>query len=182
MAFDRIIIHDIIFGMTPEKEKYYEQATRKLLNTIDTMGLDKPHRLRAKNLILLFRDSFKLPTVKYKTFAAELGNNIGFLKYDSDGFCRVSSLTFGLLMGAAPDWKLMYIDDIWTYGPHHFLFHVPSKQILDITFDQYTNYHLDIPYDIARELPYNLIPNDNVLSFSNAVGIDLLAELKKQKE
>ena len=57
--------------MTPEKEQYYENATRKLLKTIDSMGLDKIERLRAKNLTLLFRDSFKLPDVIYKTFWRE---------------------------------------------------------------------------------------------------------------
>ena len=168
--------------MTPDKEQYYEHATRKLLKTIDTMGLEKMECMRAKNLILLFRDSFKLPTVKYKTFYKDLGNNIGFLKYDSDGFCRVSSINFAVMMGDLKNWQMMYLDEIWTYGPHHYLMHIPSKQILDLTYDQYTNHDIKIPYFLGRKIPYQLEPQDNAIDFANAIGIDLLTTLKKQKE
>lgn len=170
--------------MTPEKEQFYENATMQLLKTIDSMGLDKIPRLRAKNLTLLFRDSFKIPTVKYKTFEHELGNSLGFLKYDSDGFCRVASTNFGIMMGGAKHWRMMYIDDIWTYGPHHFLTHIPTNTVLDLTYDQYTNHDITIPYNIARPISYQIDTPDKdpVLRFAHAVGIDLIGELKKQND
>lgn len=170
--------------MTPEKDKYYEKATKQLLETIDTMGLDKISRLRAKNLVLLFRDSFKMPTIKYKTFEHELGNTIGFLNYDSDGFCRVASTNFGIMMGGAAKWQMMYIDDIWTYGPHHYLVHNQSNTILDLTFDQYTNNNITVPYDIGRKVPYQLNTKgqDPVFRFADALGIDIIQELKKQND
>lgn len=168
--------------MTPEKEQYFENATKKLLKTIDTMGLDQKARLRAKGLVLLFRDSFKLPAVKQKTFQRDLGDNISCLKYDSEGFCRVASLNFAYMMKDIKNWQLMYIDEIWTYGPHHYLMHLPSKQILDLTYDQYTNYKLEIPYYIGRKIPCRLANDDNALDFASAVGFDLLTELKKRTE
>lgn len=170
--------------MTPDKELYYEHATRKLLKTIDAMNLGKLPSMRAKNLILLFRDSFKLPTVKYKTFEHELGDSLAFLKYDSDGFCRVASTNFGIMMGGAERWQMMYIDDKWTYGPHHFLTHVPTNTILDLTYDQYTNHNIKIPYDIAHPISYQLDTpkTDPVMRFAAAMGIDLIGELKKQND
>lgn len=169
--------------MTPEKEKYYEKATRKLLATIDTMEMEKFERMRAKNLVLLFRDSFKLPNVKYKTFAQDLENNIGFLKYGSDGFCRVASLNFALMMGGYKKWDVMYVGDYWTYGPHHYLMHKPTKTILDLTFDQYTNYGLEIPYNIGHKIPYQIVDNnDPVFRFADAVGLDAIAKYKKQND
>ena len=168
--------------MTPEKEQYYENATRKLLKTIDSMGLDKIERLRAKNLTLLFRDSFKLPDVKYKTFWRELGDNMNHFTYDSDGFCRVSSITFLNTIKNPKDWKLMYIGYLWSYGPHHYLMHIPSNQILDLTYDQYTHNGIEIPYDIGIETSYKLVNKDNTFDFAKSVGIDLTNLLKKQKD
>lgn len=168
--------------MTPEKEQYYEKATRKLLKTIDSMGLNKIERLQAKNLTLLFRDSFKMPTVKYNTFRRDLGNNIGWLTYDSDGFCRVSSINFAIMMGGAPNWELRYINELWTYGPHHYLMHAPSKQIFDLTFDQYTNHGIEVPYDIGYKIPCELTKNDSAVDFANSIGIGAFIEQKNQKD
>lgn len=170
--------------MTPEKERYYEDATRKLLKTLDTMNLGKIPTMRAKNLVLLFRDSFKIPTIKYKTFEHELGNSLGFLTYDSDGFCRVASMNFGIMMGGTKHWQMMYIDDIWTYGPHHFLMHIPTKTVFDLTYDQYTNHDITVPYDIARPISYQMDTpeKDPALRFAKEVGIDLIQELKKQND
>jgi hypothetical protein len=169
--------------MTPDKDKYYENATKKLLKTIDEMDLKTTERLRAKNLILLFRDSFKLPSVKYKTFSRELGNDLSALRYDSHGFCRVASIDFAIMMGDIKEWQLMYLDELWIYGPHHFLMHMPSKTILDLTYDQYTNHGLEIPYDIGHKIPVRVANDDAALEFASAVGInDLWAEMKKQKD
>lgn len=178
MAFDRIVIHDIIYYMTPEKEKYYEQATQKLLKTIDEMGLDDLHRLRAKNLVLLFRDSFKLPEVKAKTLAPYLGKDIKSLTYDSDGFCRAASIDFALMMGVK-DWQVRYVDSsLWTYGSHYFLVHTPSNTVLNLTYDQFANIGLSVPYEFGHPIDYSL---DNI-STKFAQAINLTPLLANQKE
>ena len=168
--------------MTPDKEKYYESATQKLLSTIESMGLDKIERTQAKNLVLLFRDSFKLPNVKYETFWNDLGLSMNNFKYDSDGFCRVSSITFLKMMKKPKDWQLMYIRNLWSYGPHHYLIHKPSKQIFDMTFDQYTNVGISIPYDIGYKIDFQLSEKDNAFDFAKSVGIDLAKIINKQKD
>lgn len=138
--------------MQPDKEEYYETATRKLLKTIEKMKMDKLPRLRAQNLARYFRDSFKLSDVKFQAFWVDLGEEMNRFKYDSDGFCRASSVDFALMMGGEPEWKLMYIDELWTFGPHHYLLHAPSKTVLDLTYDQYTNTGISIPYWLGKPI------------------------------
>jgi len=150
----------------------YESATRGLVQKLDNMGLPRDQRLRAKNLTLLFRDSFKLDAVKHATFSLDIGNSYKRFPYDSYGFCRASSFSFVALMHN-PDWQLMYIDDVWTYGPHYFIMHMPTHTPFDLTFDQYA-------YDGVASIPYNLgrpvnIDGDGknvIVRFLNAVGVD----------
>ena len=157
--------------MTPEKNKYFESATHQLLKNIDSMGLDKFGRLRAKNLVLLFRDSFRLKSVKYDTFAKDLGEELNRYTYDSDGFCRVASINFQRMMGKK-NWQLMFIDDNWSYGPHHYLMHTPSKTVFDLTFDQYTHNGIQIPYNIGRQISCELEQDDPVVRFAKSIGIE----------
>lgn len=169
--------------MLPEREKFYEHATQKLLSVIDKMKMDKMHRMRAKNLVLLFRDSFKLPNVKYAVFSPELSNEqIARLTYDSDAFCRVSSINFAVMMGGAPEWQLMYIDDLWTYGPHHYLKHIPSNTIFDLTYDQYTHAGIDVRYDLGRPIPFDYQKDSAAQSFANAIGLTSMLNATKQKD
>ena len=160
--------------MTPDKEKIYENVTQKLVKTIEKMGMEKLQRMRAKNLVLLFRDSFKLPEIKHKTFWADLGEEMYRFDYDADGFCRASSVDFALMMGGAPDWKLMYIDDLWTYGPHHYLFHIPSKTILDLTYDQYTHAGMGIPYYLGKPIELEFKEQDIEGRFAKALNLTSL--------
>ena len=157
--------------MTPDKEKIYENATQKLLAAIDKMKMGKLQRVRAKNLALYFRDSFKLPNVKYDTFWADLGEGMKNLTYDSDGFCRASSVNFALMMGGEPDWNLRYISDLWTYGPHHYLLHVPSKTILDLTYDQYTNAGVVVPYSLGSPIKLEFREKDIAMRFAEALQL-----------
>ena len=162
--------------MTPDKEKIYKNATQKLLTTIDSMKMDKIQRMRAKNLALYFRDSFKLSNVKYDTFWTDLGKDMKNLTYDSDGFCRAASVNFALMMGGAPDWKLMYIDKIWTYGPHHYLLHAPSKTVLDLTYDQYTNVGISVPYSLGKPIKLAFKEEDIALRFAEALQLTPILE------
>jgi len=162
--------------MKPDKEKYYEKATQDLLATIEKMKLDKFPRLRAQNLVINFRDSFKLPEVKFQTFWEDLGEDMNKFTYDSDGFCRAASVDFAIMMGGEPDWKLMYINKLWTYGPHHYLFHVPSRTVLDLTYDQYTNTRITIPYWLGRPIETKFKEKDIEGRFAKALQLTTLLE------
>ena len=61
--------------MNKQKEQLFEGATRKLISQLDTMGLEARSRMRAKNFVLLFRDSFKLDSVKNATFSCVIGDD-----------------------------------------------------------------------------------------------------------
>lgn len=157
-------------------EKIYESATQKLLRDIDAMGLDQLARMRAKNFILLFRDSFKLDSVKSATFMPTIGDMYKLFRYDSDGFCRASSAAFVALMNS-PEWQLMYIDEIWTFGPHFYVMHMPSKSVLDLTYDQYTVTGLSIPYELGRRAPIEREEKLSMTRFLNATGLDFTVAL-----
>ncbi len=134
--------------MHPDKENFYKNATRKLLKTLDDMKMSDTDRHMAKKLTMLLRNAFKIPAVKRMVFP----ENWNAFTYDSDGFCLTSSYMFAQTMNqnsGHKDWQLMYINELWTYGPHHYLKHIPSNTVFDLTYDQYTHYGLAIPYDIG---------------------------------
>ncbi len=160
--------------MTPEQEILYKNATQNLLKKVSQIGLSHNANTRAHNLVLLFRESFKIPTIKYAAFSDNINPDV--FRYDSDGFCRVASTAFAQLMNTTKrDWRVMYINDLWTYGPHHYLIHKPSNIILDLTYDQYTNMGVtEIPYHIGYEIKTK--GNDK----SVARFIDMIQ--KKQKD
>ncbi len=164
--------------MLPEKEQFYEKATQKLLATIDKMEMDKVSRMRAKNLVLRFRDSFKLPDVKQKTFS----DNYTCFTYDSDGFCYAASVDFALMMGGAPDWKIKHIGESWAHGPHHYLLHVPSNTVLDLTYDQFAVNGFEIPYNLGQTGKLVFEKDDSPARFAEAVGLTPLLANNKQKD
>lgn len=160
----------------------YENATRGLLQKLDGMNLPLRERLRAKNFTLLFRDSFKLESVKHATFYQNVGNAYKDFPYDSYGFCRASSFAFVSLM-KSPDWRLMYIDDLWTYGPHFYVQHMPSKTVFDLTFDQYAYDGVQIPYNMGRPAKIDADGKNTIVRFLHAVGLDFtVATNNKSKE
>ena len=135
--------------MRQEKAIFYQNATKKLLCQIDTMKMTEGERNLAKRFMLLFRNSFQSDDVKRAVFGDILGTKLNDITYPSDGFCKASSSAFMAMM-RGKKWRLMYIDEIWTYGPHFFLYHIPSKQNFDLTFDQYANIGIDVPYYLGR--------------------------------
>jgi len=149
----------------------YENATRGLLKKLENMNLPRDQRLRAKNLTLLFRDGFKEENVKHQTFFQEIGYDYKYFPYDSYGFCRASSFSFISLMNNK-DWRLMYINEVWTYGPHYFIMHIPTKTPFDLTFDQYAYDGVTIPYFMGRPAKIDAGGKDVVVRFLNAVGLD----------
>lgn len=139
--------------MTKNQTKYFESATRTLLEKIDEMNLNPIQRLNAKNITLHFRDAFHLSHVKIETFYELNIDEIKQLTYDADGFCMASSTNFASLMGGEKTgWQLMYIGNLWTYGPHFYVLHKPSNTVFDLTYDQF--HGIPIPYNLGS--PVNL--------------------------
>lgn len=171
--------------MDKSQELLYAAETNKILNTIDSMGLDTAQRLRAKNLAILFRDSFKSPDVRMATFPdekpepPEIANRI----WASNGFCRASSIAFCTLMGGEQNgWQLMAIPEMFApYGPHHYIVHRPSNTVLDLTADQFThNTELkNIPYKYGKPIFDKVVQNDSPANFAATLDIDLIAEAQK---
>lgn len=160
-----------------KNQNVYESATRGLLQKPDEIVSDRSQRLRAKNLTLLFRDSFQLDSVKHATFYSDVGYDYKSFPYDSFGFCRASSFSFIALMNN-PDWRLMYIDDLWTYGPHFFVMHVPTKTPFDLTFDQYAYNGVEIPYNMGRPAKIDGDGKNVVVRFLHSAGLDFNVAVK----
>ncbi len=156
--------------MEKSKEEFFRAATRKLLNQLDTMNMNPAERLAAKKLTLLFRNKFQDYDVKMATFGPDLNYDISMFSYDADGFCKASSLAF-LNQLNSPDWQLMYINELWTFGPHHFLMHVPSRQVFDLTADQYTHYGIDVPYNMGYPVKLNEQESQSAARFAAALAL-----------
>lgn len=163
--------------MKKNNKLVYENATQGLLKKLDGMRLDRTQRLRAKNLTLLFRDSFKSDAVKHATFYTDIGYSYKAFPYDSYGFCRASSFSFVALMNSK-DWQLMYIDDLWTYGPHFYVMHLPTKTPFDLTFDQYAYAGVPVPYYLGKPAPIDDDGKNVIVRFLNAAGLDFTTAVK----
>lgn len=168
--------------MDKQKEQIFENATHNLIRQVETFGLSQRERLQAKNFVLLFRDSFKLDAVKHATFAPEIGNDYKLFPYDSWGFCKASSTAFVSLMNNPKQWRLMYISEIWSYGPHYFIQHIPSGQAFDLTFDQYLTDGIEVPYYMGRAVKISQTSQDTAIRFTHAMGLDFMQIVKNNKK
>lgn len=165
--------------MDKQKEQLFEGATRKLIRQLDTMGLSQRSRMQAKNFVLLFRDSFKSEDVKKATFSRVIGQDYKLFPYDSYGFCKAASCSFVALMNNPQEWRVMYIDEMWTYGPHYYVQHIKTGQAFDLTYDQYAYDRLSVPYDMGRPVKINREAQDTVVRFLHSVGLDYVNFFKK---
>ena len=161
-----------------KKEHLFEGATKKLIGQLDTMGLDKRSRMQAKNFVLLFRDSFKLDTVKHATFSRVIGDDYKNFPYDAYGFCKAASCSFVGLMNNPKEWRVMYINEVWTYGPHYYVQHIPSGQTFDLTYDQYEHDMLTVPYYMGQPIKINREAQDTVVRFLHSIGVDFMEFVK----
>lgn len=169
--------------MNKKQISLYKQATENILNSINSLNIDKSNKDKAVKFVKLFRKSFQLPDVKYTTFVDKSGD-ISDLGYDSAGFCKVSSALFSILMGIT-DWKLMYIDKTqWNQGSHHFLQHTPTSTIIDLTYDQFqddANNIIPVPYHLGKQVyNYEISPGEKTRKFATKLGIDIIKALKEQ--
>lgn len=146
---------DII--LLSEKDILYRNATQKLLDTIAHMKLDPAEKDTAVHLTQMFRSAFQSPDVKKATLGPDIQEigDTSIFRYDSEGFCRASSIAFAnIINDKSNNWQVRYIDELWTFGPHHYLYHKPSKTVLDLTFDQFVVDGIQqIPYDMGRVVP-----------------------------
>lgn len=167
--------------MSNNQTEFFNLATQRLLTLLDTMNLAKEQLKLATHYTLTFRNSFTDTNVKKQTFADE-GIDLQYLTYASDVFCRASSKTFAKLMNLysqRSDWQVMYIDNLWTYGSHHFIKHIPSKTNFDLTYDQYEFRNIAIPYYLGT--PINMSQKDNMpQKFALANGIDLTNKIQEK--
>ena len=71
-----------------------------------------------------------------------------------------------------PDWQLRYIGEIWEYGPHYFIMHMPTKNVFDLTFDQYAYDGHSVPYFMGRPTKIGADEKGAVVRFLHAAGLD----------
>ncbi|MGE4444359.1 MAG: hypothetical protein AB7E37_05185 [Candidatus Altimarinota bacterium] len=77
-------------------------------------------------------------------------------KIDSTGFCFVASEIIYRNTGGKNVWISKSITgEKWNLGPHRFLVNKETKEILDITSDQYTALGEEIPYEKGVNAPFH---------------------------
>lgn len=158
----------------PEHKHYYEQATKNIMAQLKMLNLSPDKYKRATDLVLKFRKAFQQDAVKKATFITP-DSKIWNLGYDSAGFCRVASITFALAMDFH-DWQLMSINKEDWYGKmgHHWLQHVPTGKVFDITYDQFTVDGLTLPYHLGHKAAFNLSLQDETHKFAKSVDLDII--------
>ena len=165
----------------PEHKVFYEEATKNILAQLKMLNLSPEKYKRATNLVILFRKAFQQDDVKKATFINP-DSKIWDLGYDSAGFCRVASITFAIAMDFH-EWQLMAItkDDWYGKMGHHWLQHVPTGKVFDITYDQFTVDNLKLPYHLGSKAAYNLSLQDETHKFAKSVGLDIIKLLMENK-
>ncbi len=165
----------------PEHKVFYEQATKNILAQLKMLNLSPEKYKRATDLTVKFRKAFQQDAVKKATFITP-DSKIWDLGYDSAGFCRVASITFALAMDFH-EWQLMAIDKEDWYGEmgHHWLKHIPSGKIFDITYDQFTVDGLQLPYNLGVPTAYNLSLHDETHKFAKSVDLNIIKLLMENK-
>ena len=158
----------------PEHKVYYNQATKNILAQLKALNLSPEKYKRATDLVVKFRAAFQQDYVKKATFITP-DSKIWDLGYDSAGFCRVASITFAIATDFR-DWQLMAIDkDKWNGGMgHHWLQHVPTGKVFDITYDQFTVDGLKLPYHLGQPAAYALSLQDETHKFAKCVDLNII--------
>lgn len=171
----------IIVMKTPEQKKYYEQATKNILAQLQSLNMSPEKYANAANLVKRFREAFTKDEVKKATFITP-DSKIWDLGYDSGGFCRVASISFAIATDFH-DWQLMAIDGNQWHGKmgHHWLKHVPTGKVFDITYDQFTVDGLKLPYHLGKPAAYALSLQDETHKFAKCVDLNIIKLLMEDK-
>ena len=72
----------------------------------------------------------------------------------------------------------MYIDDLWTYGPHFYVMHLPTKTPFDLTFDQYAYDGVPIPYYLGKPATIDDDGKNVIVRFLKSAGLDFTTAVK----
>ena len=165
----------------PGYKVYYERATRNILARLKELNLTPEKYQQATELVVKFRKAFTSDEVKKATFITP-DSKIWNLGYDSVGFCRVASISFAIAMDFH-DWQLMSIDEkLWPKNMgHHWLKHIPTGKIFDITYDQFTVDGIEFPYHLGHEARFCLSSKDEVHKFAKSVDLNLIKLLIENK-
>ena len=166
MAFDR----DgqlIITMITEDKKDLFNKSTKELLRIVDETNM--PDYSYVHEIVARIRYGMLSDAARRKVLGTKNAKDLQ--EYPSNGYCAVASISF-MLANPDKDWKLMYIDDLWTFGPHFYLKYAPSETVLDLTFDQYVAYNIkSIPYELGRiSSPTGLVIK-MAQKFSRAIGL-----------
>ena len=161
--------------MRHDKEIFFKTATLQLMNTIDSMNLADV--VRVKDLVKRMREAFLNDDIRATVFGKDLADDMSV--YVANGFCAAACISFINAIGNN-DWELMYIDEMWTFGPHYFLRHKPSGKVLDLTFDHQDGI-LDIPYYLGCKTKPTKYSSDMAKKFSALIGVTQNKQLLNQK-
>jgi hypothetical protein len=92
---------------------------------------------------------------------------------ETTGFCYLVSLLIYHVNGKSNKWMFKTITDelfIKENGTHYFLLNKESKEILDITANQFKG--INIPYEKSKGIPIRFV-NKNVRKFAKILNIKL---------
>lgn len=164
----------------PGHKAYYEQATSNILERLKELNLTPEKYKQATELVIKFRKAFTSDYVKKETFEAA-GEKVWNLGYDSIGFCRVASISFAIAMDFR-EWQLMSIDRKQWSGDfsHHWLQHVPTGKVFDITYDQFTVDGLLLPYHLGTKARFGESWGE-IHAFAKCVGLNIREILQGDK-
>ena len=92
----------------------------------------------------------------------------------STGFCFSASEVIYRLNGK-DNWKVLSLKDPdhWSNGTHYFLENRHSKEILDITRNQYEERGIEIPYDLGKGRGLRNVSN-NAKTLAQMAGLGVL--------
>ena len=92
---------------------------------------------------------------------------------ESTGFCYLVSLLIYHIDGKSMKWMFKTITDelfVKENGSHYFLQNKKTKEILDLTADQFTG--VEIPYEKSKGIPIRFV-NKNVRNYAKILKIKL---------
>ena len=173
--------------MDPGRKKFYDDATRELIQRADTLTLGA----RENNAKLIYwteklRGAFLDQSFRKNVQIAYVQDN-----YPSAWFCISGSQFLSIMTGGSKVWQPMWIRQIdWAYklktnvtdpriDGHEFMRPVAGLENYDVTFDQFSVYGLSVPYELARPMwgppkdRYKYYIPDSLLKMGQEFGINM---------
>lgn len=137
------------------RQKAFEQATQELVQRARRLNTHFSFTTKYEigETVQKIRSAFKNPEVRKQVLNPKWEQiNFEDSRY-TEGFCAITSYVFANAFkaenGVSP-WQIMQFKDIPTFGTHVWLKFVPTDEVLDLTFDQFTTFE-----GIRMEVPYH---------------------------